>query len=150
MVSNQQNVSFSGSVAKGHVLFMASAPGATWEAVSSILSRRGYKVEFALPDITMAQDLASLDLLILEINVYDAESVQWCASLRTVTLAPLLVLVPETARSHGIQALELGADTFMLSPFNKHEIVARSEALVRRYRQLWSLADSSQSEGQKA
>lgn len=136
-MSNQQSARIAALVAKGHVLIMASAPGATWEAVSSILSRRGHTVEFALPAISAAQDLESYDLLILDLNVHDVEAVQLCARLRQVTLVPLLVLAPESARTLGIQALELGADTFMLSPFNKRELVARSEALVRRYRQLW-------------
>ena len=149
MASNQQGVSFTGFVPQGTMLIMASAPGASWDAIRSILIRRGHTVDFSLANSSTHEDLGSYDLLILELNVYDVEAVQQCARLRQVTLAPLLVLVPETARSQGIQALELGADTFMLSPFNKREIVARSEALVRRYRQLWPSHLASQIAGEE-
>jgi DNA-binding response OmpR family regulator len=82
-------------------------------------------------------DLDRYDLLILEIDNHDPEAVQQCVRVREVTLAPLLVLVPEMARNQGIQALMLGADSFVALPFNRSELVARSEALIRRYRRMW-------------
>jgi DNA-binding response OmpR family regulator len=66
----------------------------------------------------MAHTVDRYDLLVLEIDARDEESVQFCAQLRTVSLVPLLVLVSETARSQGIQAL------------------------IRRYRRAWSRLQS--------
>jgi DNA-binding response OmpR family regulator len=150
MAPDQQAVSLNSFVPLGKMLIIASSSGATWDVVCSGLIRRGHKVDFTVSDVSVIQDLESYDLLILDLNVYDVEAVQQCARLRQVTLAPLLVLVPETARSQGIQALELGADTFMVSPFDKREIVARSEALVRRYRQLWFPVNPGQVQGQES
>lgn len=147
MAPDQQTMNLNSFVPLGKMLIIAPSSSATWDVVCSGLIRRGHKVEFTVSDLSAIQDLESYDLLILDLNVHDVEAVQQCARLRQVTLAPLLVLVPETARSQGIQALELGADTFMVSPFDKREIVARSEALVRRYRQLWSLANPGQVQG---
>ncbi|HSN75279.1 MAG TPA: response regulator [Anaerolineae bacterium] len=117
-------------------MVVASPSGVAHEVVRAILKRRGHTVDFTHLDFSTIDTLDRYDLLILEIDMHDAEGVQQCVRVREVTLAPLLVLVPETARNQGIQALDLGADSFVLLPFNRSELVARSEALMRRYRQM--------------
>lgn len=132
-----QHVGFLAVVPQGTVLVMGHAADGAREAVRSILKRRGHSVEFAPPDfnaIAAIDNVDVYDLLVLDLDIHDAEAVQLCAQLRQITLAPLLVLVPETARNQGILALELGADSFVVMPFDRRELVARSEALVRRYR----------------
>jgi DNA-binding response OmpR family regulator len=133
----QQHVGYLGVVPQGAILVMSPATGGAREAVRSILKRRGHSVESAPTDfdaIAAIENIDVYDLLVLDLDIHDAEAVQLCAQLRQVTLAPLLVLVPETARNQGILALELGADSFVVVPFDRRELVARAEALVRRYR----------------
>jgi len=137
MVSAQQRAGSISIAPQGNVLVIGSPSGVAHEVVRAILNRRGHTIDFVHLDISAIDDLDRYDLLILEIDMHDAEGVHRCARVREVTLAPLLVLVPETARTQGIQALDLGADSFVLLPFNRSELVARSEALMRRYRQLW-------------
>ena len=137
MVSEQQRAGSVGIVPQGNVLVIAPPSGVAHEVVRAIFKRRGHTVSFAQSDSSAVSDLDPYDLLILEIDMHDPVGVQQCARVREVTLAPLLVLVPETARNHGIQALMLGADSFVLLPFNRSEFLARAEALMRRYRQMW-------------
>jgi DNA-binding response OmpR family regulator len=137
MVSVQHRAGLAGIVTEGNILVVASPSSAAHEVVRAIFKRRGHTVSFAQVDISAIDDPDQYDLLILEIDIHDPEGVQQCVRVREVTLAPLLVLVPETARNQGIQALMLGADSFVSFPFNRSELVARSEALMRRYRRLW-------------
>jgi DNA-binding response OmpR family regulator len=137
MASVQHRAGLVGIVTEGNILVMASPSSAATEVVRAIFTRRGHTVSFAHLDISAIDDPDQYDLLILEIDVHDPEGVQQCVRVREVTLAPLLVLVPETARNQGIQALMLGADSFVSLPFDRSELVARSEALMRRHRQLW-------------
>jgi DNA-binding response OmpR family regulator len=137
MVFVQQRAGSVGIVPQGNVLVIASSSGVAHEVVRAIFKRRGHIVSFAPPDVSAMGDLDRYDLLILEIDNHDPEGVQQCVRVREVTLAPLLVLVPEMARNQGIQALMLGADSFVSLPFNRSELVARSEALIRRYRRMW-------------
>ncbi|HNS01422.1 MAG TPA: hypothetical protein PKM78_03470 [Anaerolineae bacterium] len=126
-----------GSVSQSNALVLGPAWGGTREAIRAILRRRGHLVEYAPADLAVVQALDCIDafdLLVLELDSQDLEAVQLCAQLRQVTLTPLLVVVPETGRSQGIRALELGADSFMVAPFDRRELVARAEALIRRYR----------------
>lgn len=138
MVPAQQCAHIASPVVQRNVLVLASQPGGAHEIVRSVLQRRGYNVDLTDPALSTLDDVDRYDLLVLEIDVRDEESVQFCVQLRKVSLVPLLVLVPETARSQGIQALQLGADNFVLVPFSRQELVARSEALIRRYRRAWS------------
>jgi DNA-binding response OmpR family regulator len=137
MVSVQHRAGLVGTVIEGNILVMASPASVAHEVVRAVFKRRGHAVRSAHLDISAIDDPDQYDLLILEIDVHDPEGVQQCVRVREVTLAPLLVLVPETARNQGIQALMLGADSFVSLPFDRSELVARSEALMRRHRQLW-------------
>jgi two-component system response regulator CpxR len=74
------------------------------------------------------------DLVLLEADTRDPGAFALLDRLRKVSIVPVMVLIPVTARGQGIHALELGADCFVLLPFDRRELVARSEALIRRYR----------------
>ncbi len=136
MVPTQQRASYTNIAPQANVLVIGPLPGIAHELLRIILMRRGHTVDLAT-DISEVEDIERYDLVVLEINPHDADAVHLCARVRDVTLTPLLVLVPETARSQGVQALELGADTFISVPFDRRELVARVEALVRRYRSRW-------------
>lgn len=101
---------------------------------ASILRRRGHEVE-----INGASEVAwalheSYDLVILELDARNPTPLWFIGRLREASLAPLLVLTPMTGRNQGIRALELGADCFVVLPFDRRELIARCEALIRRYR----------------
>ena len=105
------------------------------DLVASIFRRRGHQVEI---DPTAAEELSTIDaydLVVIELDVRKPDVLLFPGWLRQISTVPLLVLIPMTARSQGIRALELGADCFVALPFDRRELVARSEALIRRYRQ---------------
>lgn len=104
------------------------------EQIGAVLLRRGHRANFAALPAAPSSDLDRFDLLVLEPDAGDPDALRYCSALREFTRVPLLVIVPLTARSRGIQALDLGADSFMLSPFDRRELLARCEALIRRYR----------------
>ncbi|MEZ4770497.1 MAG: hypothetical protein R2844_18970 [Caldilineales bacterium] len=103
--------------------------------VMSALLRRGHQAEFDALPVTPSFELDRFDLLVLEPDAGDPAALRICRTVREFSKVPLLVIVPLTARPRGIQALDLGADSFMLAPFDRRELLARCEALIRRYRQ---------------
>ena len=143
MVLTHQRASYPIVTPQVNVLVIGPLSGAAYELLRTILMRRGHAVDFAASDIAAVENIERFDLLVMEIDPRNAGAVEQCAGVRARTLAPLLVLVPETARNQGIQALELGADTFITVPFDRRELVARVEALVRRDRSQWSLMQAS-------
>ncbi len=107
----------------------------THSLVAAALLRRGHRASFSALPVAPSVELDAFDLLVLEPDAGDPDALRICRALREFSKVPLLVIVPLTARSRGIQALDLGADSFMVAPFDRRELLARCEALIRRYRQ---------------
>jgi len=120
---------------RSRVLLVGIEGAGALDMVASIFRRRGYLVEI---DPNGTEELSSIDaydLVVVELDVRKPDALSFLGRLRQISVVPLLVLIPMTARSQGIRALELGADCFVVLPFDRRELVARSEALIRRYRQ---------------
>ncbi|MCB0199768.1 MAG: hypothetical protein H6649_11095 [Caldilineae bacterium] len=128
---NAGNVPFSAA----DIQVIASQDSEYRHQVAAALLRRGHRAIFMALPAAPSDDLDRFDLLVLEPDASDPDALHICSALREFTRVPLLVVVPLTSRSRGIQALDLGADSFMLAPFDRRELVARCEALIRRYRQ---------------
>ena len=127
------------------LLLVGAADAGSLDMAASILRRRGHRVEV---DRALGEDLSLFDpydLVVLELDARNSMALAFLGRLRQASIVPLLVLIPMTGRSQGIRALELGADCFIVFPFDRRELVARSEALIRRYRQAFSFFQSFQS-----
>ena len=105
--------------------------------ISAPLLRRGHLVDEKPLETEALSEVDRYQLVVLELHHNNPDDVAVCSALRKVSKVPLLVLVPVTAKNQGVRALELGADSFMVTPFDRRELVARSEALIRRYTGAW-------------
>ena len=73
-------------------------------------------------------DLIVLDLMLPDIDGYEVLRRLRAAKVRT----PILILSGLTERNKKIKGLDLGADDYLTKPFDKDELVARIQAIVRR------------------
>jgi DNA-binding response OmpR family regulator len=74
-----------------------------------------------------------IDLAILDLGLPDADGLEIVATARRTGLSvPILVLTARDAVASRVQALELGADDYLVKPFAFAELVARVRALMRR------------------
>ncbi len=108
---------------------------ALMETLAESLIRQRYAVDIATTG-EMAQEflvLFSYDLIILDRLLPDAEGISLCQQFRQQGItAPILML---TARDHSadtVQALDAGADDYVVKPCNFEELCARIRALLRR------------------
>lgn len=72
-------------------------------------------------------DLVVLDLLMPGMDGFDA-----LRELRRFSAIPVIVLSAKDANGDKIKGLGLGADDYLVKPFNPDELVARIEAMRRR------------------
>jgi DNA-binding response OmpR family regulator len=72
------------------------------------------------------------DLVILELLLPDADGLLLCASLSRQWPAPILVLSNSSRMSDRVLSLQLGAADFVAKPFNRGDLGARIDALLRR------------------
>ena len=72
------------------------------------------------------------DIVIFELALPDADGLIFCAELRAVTDAALLVHTSLSGQRELVLSLRLGADDFVAKPADQEELEARLGALVRR------------------
>ena len=104
------------------------------DIVKAYLERDGYKVIVAYDGrlaLQMARsespELIVLDLMLPEVSGWDV-----CRSLRTESNVPIIMLTARDDDSDKIVGLELGADDYVVKPFNPKELVSRVRAVLRR------------------
>ena len=77
---------------------------------------------------TYAPNLVLLDLMLPGIDGY-----QVCREIRTKSNTPIIMLSAKGEIFDKVLGLELGADDYILKPFDSKELVARVKAVLRRY-----------------
>jgi OmpR family response regulator RpaB len=74
------------------------------------------------------------DLLILDIMMPGMDGFEVCKALRKFSNIPILFLSARTETTDRIVGLELGADDYLVKPFEPRELLARVESIIRRAR----------------
>jgi DNA-binding response OmpR family regulator len=105
------------------------------QLVRLYLGKEGYRVETAgngreaLEKARVVRpDLVLLDLMLPEIDGWEV-----CRRLRKDADLPIIMLTARDDDVDKIVGLELGADDYMVKPFNPRELVARIKAVLRRF-----------------
>ena len=76
----------------------------------------------------------SIDLVLLDIMMPEMNGLSVLSSLRSKFTVPVIFLTAKDSELDKINGLELGADDYILKPFNDRELIARINALLRRAR----------------
>jgi DNA-binding response OmpR family regulator len=78
-------------------------------------------------------NMENYDLYILDINVPSLNGLEVCKKIRErESKIPILMLTAFSAVEDKVQALEFGADDYMVKPIHLDELMARIKALLRR------------------
>lgn len=105
-------------------------------AISMRLEKEGYDVTTAF-DGAEGERLAlnaSHDLVILDINLPKRDGFAILSSMRQSGLTrPVIVITARNQVADKVDLLELGADDYLVKPFDLHELVARIRAVSRRH-----------------
>ena len=74
------------------------------------------------------------DLLVLDLGLPDGNGTELIRDLRGWSTAPVIVLSARSAEADKIEALDAGADDYLVKPFGAGELLARVRAQLRRQR----------------
>lgn len=74
------------------------------------------------------------DLIIMDIMMPEMDGVAACQALRRFSTAPVLFLTAKTQLGDKVEAYASGGDDYLPKPFVPNELLAKAEALLRRYR----------------
>ena len=72
------------------------------------------------------------DLLILDLGLPDRDGIEVIRDLRGWSQLPVLILSARAQESDKIEALDAGADDYLVKPFGVGELLARVRAMLRR------------------
>ena len=75
------------------------------------------------------------DLILLDIMLPGMDGYQVCREIRRESQVPIMMLSAKGEVFDKVLGLELGADDYMIKPFDNKEMVARVKAILRRTRQ---------------
>ena len=108
------------------------------EMVFAYFENRGYSVDYAADGLTglhlaVTQDF---DAIILDLMLPGLDGLELCEKLRQEgrRSTPILMLTARDTLEDKVAGLEVGADDYLIKPFEMRELEARIKALIRRRR----------------
>ena len=118
------------------ILLIGDEPNILRTLKRNLLSR-GYEVLLALDDqeafeIARQQPL-DLFILNLDFTTINVDGLAVCRGLRQLSQSPVIVLSAIGTDSTKVQALDLGADDYVVLPFSMDEFLARVRSALRRW-----------------
>jgi len=83
-------------------------------------------------DALLAMQSQSFDLVLLDIMLPGIDGFEVCQRIRAFSSLPILMLTARDAVEDKINGLELGADDYLVKPYDPRELMARIKALLKR------------------
>ena len=104
------------------------------EVLSLYLQREGFDVETAGDGeaALSAVQANPPDLVVLDLMLPGIDGLEVCRRLRAGGPVPILILTAKDSVNDRVLGLDMGADDYMVKPFNLDELLARVRALLRR------------------
>ena len=84
------------------------------------------------------------DLVILDLGLPDMDGLELLADMRRVSTVPVIILTSRGHEAARVRGLETGADDYIVKPFSSSELLARTQAVLRRTRASTKMQDSGQ------
>jgi DNA-binding response OmpR family regulator len=107
------------------------------EVLKAVLEMQGYKVMLASNGLDgidkFRKSMDSLSLVLLDVMLPDINGFQIIQIIRKESSVPVIMLTAKDRNTDKILGLELGADDYVVKPFDTLELLARIKAVLRRY-----------------
>lgn len=104
------------------------------ELLRLYIEKEGYETRLAHNGRAALELFAEVnpDLILLDIMLPEMDGWQVCREIRKTSSCPIIMLTAKGESFDKILGLELGADDYVVKPFDTKEIVARIKAVLRR------------------
>ena len=104
------------------------------ELLRLYLEKDGFSVTVAHdgPEGLRAAEEQKPDLVMLDIMLPGMDGWQVCKRLRQTSKVPIIMLTAKGETEDKVQGLEMGADDYIVKPFEVKELLARIHAVLRR------------------
>ena len=105
------------------------------ELVRLYLEKEGFEVTCAErgDEAVKAFRAAPPNLMLLDVMLPGMDGWQVCREVRKISNIPIIMLTAKDETFDKVLGLELGADDYIVKPFDMKELVARIKAVIRRF-----------------
>lgn len=105
------------------------------ELISLYLTKECYEVQIVEDGEKALQifDTFQPNLILLDLMLPGMDGYQVCREIRSRSNTPIIMLSAKGEIFDKVLGLELGADDYMIKPFDSKELVARVKAVLRRF-----------------
>jgi len=105
------------------------------EVIKMYLDNSGYSTKVCYDGKTVQEDFLEYkpDLVLLDIMIPHMDGVDVLKWIRKEYETPVIMITAKGETFDKVLALELGADDYIVKPFEPKELVARVKAVLRRY-----------------
>ncbi|MBQ2413165.1 MAG: response regulator transcription factor [Anaerotignum sp.] len=115
------------------------------ELISLYMMKDGYETEEVYDGREAIKKAESFqpDLILLDLMLPGMDGYQVCTQIRKTSRVPIIMLTAKGETFDKVLGLELGADDYIVKPFDPKELVARVKAVLRRYEPKQEEADKN-------
>lgn len=105
------------------------------QLVAKFLRANGFRVTTvrSAPEVRHALASMPVDLIILDIMLPGVSGLDLCREIRKTSSVPIIMLTAKGDEADRIVGLEIGADDYVTKPFSPRELLARLNAVLRRF-----------------
>ena len=105
------------------------------ELLKMYMSKEGFDVETASNggEALVKFRVSNPDIVLLDIMMPGLDGWEVCHSIRKESNVPVIMLTARGETADKVNGLELGADDYIVKPFEMPEVIARVNAVLRRY-----------------
>ena len=105
------------------------------ELISLYLTKECFETKIVYDGESALDTLSSFkpNLILLDLMLPGMDGYQVCREIRKNNNTPIIMLSAKGETFDKVLGLELGADDYMIKPFETKELVARVKAVLRRY-----------------
>jgi DNA-binding response OmpR family regulator len=103
-------------------------------ALSAVLRGHGFGVRVVHTAADALEGLAeeSPDVVLLDLGLPDADGFEVCGRIRRTSQVPIICVTARSQARARIHGLNLGADDYVVKPYDVGELIARIHAVARR------------------
>ncbi len=115
------------------------------KAIEIYLQKEKYKIYKAYDGLQALQQIKenNIHLVILDIMMPNKDGIETLAEIRKDKKIPVIILSAKSEDIDKINGLNIGADDYVTKPFNPIELIARVNALIRRYTEFGSIEEKN-------
>lgn len=106
------------------------------DVVRILLEHSGFNVVHAMDGVEGLRRLYEIqpDLVVLDLMLPQVDGWEVCRRIREMSTVPIIIMTSRRSDEEKVKGLRMGADDYVVKPFNPQELAARIQAVLRRTR----------------